>query len=761
MSLWGPYAFSVTGQPVPPVAPPALRVMGGPATAQQLAMAQHVYSNFCTQARLSVVPNPTAQGALPDGTRYTISVVGPQSVMTIWPTNSDDIKAGPGVAVFYSSHGFYRVWMETNEWRAAKFNNAFCGLNVQRKTSDGSYFTDNVATTNANEFNTRLSGRTRRQPRSSKDGVSATPNGYLLECEEKGEFNFGIALAEGFAYLSLTGDTYKILTATSAMPSGTPAKLTEVAGSGSLEGQDTIGIMFEYSRRVQEKFLLVSQSVEEAPRVSILVGGVRALALDGIRGAMPGELVTPAKKNVVFFTVNGNPPYGVESSSVPSFSGASHVAEVSVVRKPSVVTQSGRYLNNSETEPKPEPGQYPSEIYVGSAQATAVIAFQVYTKEGYTKTIKQNSDESQWLRECVSYDGRRYTAQLTTKATLAKVTDSTDESFGKYVTTSTPTGRTLELPGDSLEGTERYTDGGATYNEAPPKPTWDFITEHVTVIDNSIESSFSADGFSIPLFKSDAKLTIGNKYFKKTFAPLENNVERNYVLSGSFTVCVMLGYEEKTFISFISEDTYDNFVVTRPFENQNNYTITATRTSRICIYRRDTNVWASPEETASFTKIMVDEDIAISVPIEVIGHVYGSGGLGAFVGWYKTREASGWVSLGGSNGYWSSPAIYTAAALNIKDPPPILGTRYGGSSVSEDTDTLASHGVDVFMFDYTDMRNRLKRPSVRFAVDPKSGGCAVISPAVNLLVSPGGDVTQLSDVTGVPDNRLDNWCASL
>ena len=37
MSLWNPYAFTPTGRAMAPVAPPALRVIDGQATAQQLA----------------------------------------------------------------------------------------------------------------------------------------------------------------------------------------------------------------------------------------------------------------------------------------------------------------------------------------------------------------------------------------------------------------------------------------------------------------------------------------------------------------------------------------------------------------------------------------------------------------------------------------------------------------------------------------------------------------------------------------------------
>lgn len=100
MTIWNPLVFTPLGQPVGAVAPPTLRVYGPMATAAQVAMAQTAFHNFTSMARLSAVPNPTAIGALPDGTRYRIFVVGNQSIMEIWPAPSsgDDLRKS-GVAL--------------------------------------------------------------------------------------------------------------------------------------------------------------------------------------------------------------------------------------------------------------------------------------------------------------------------------------------------------------------------------------------------------------------------------------------------------------------------------------------------------------------------------------------------------------------------------------------------------------------------------------------------------------------------------------
>lgn len=88
MSLWDHNAFTPFGEPVPSTAPPALRVMGGQATAAQLFAAQAAFSQFCTHARLSFVANPTAQGLLPDGSSYRIIDLAGVRTMMLWPAGS-------------------------------------------------------------------------------------------------------------------------------------------------------------------------------------------------------------------------------------------------------------------------------------------------------------------------------------------------------------------------------------------------------------------------------------------------------------------------------------------------------------------------------------------------------------------------------------------------------------------------------------------------------------------------------------------------
>ncbi len=82
--IYNPYAFGVLGNPAPLVAPPALRVVSGQATPEQIAMARDVFARFCSGARLSHVPHPAEIGRLSDGSTYRITDVAGNRVMQLW-----------------------------------------------------------------------------------------------------------------------------------------------------------------------------------------------------------------------------------------------------------------------------------------------------------------------------------------------------------------------------------------------------------------------------------------------------------------------------------------------------------------------------------------------------------------------------------------------------------------------------------------------------------------------------------------------------
>ena len=88
MKPWNPYAMTFHGQPITGQTPPKLVVYGPPLTAQQGAMLQTAYNAFIGAARVSIVPNPTRQGRLLDGSPYTIECSGASCTCTVWPVGA-------------------------------------------------------------------------------------------------------------------------------------------------------------------------------------------------------------------------------------------------------------------------------------------------------------------------------------------------------------------------------------------------------------------------------------------------------------------------------------------------------------------------------------------------------------------------------------------------------------------------------------------------------------------------------------------------
>lgn len=90
MKPWNPDATTFHGQPIIGQTPPKLVVYGPPLTAQQGAMLQTAYNAFVGAARVSIVPNPTRQGRLLDGSQYTIECSGASCTCTVWTVAAGD-----------------------------------------------------------------------------------------------------------------------------------------------------------------------------------------------------------------------------------------------------------------------------------------------------------------------------------------------------------------------------------------------------------------------------------------------------------------------------------------------------------------------------------------------------------------------------------------------------------------------------------------------------------------------------------------------
>lgn len=145
--IWNPYVFTPLGNPIVGEAPPVLRVMGGmQATAQQLSYAQQRFTQFVMQARLSVVPNPTEAGRLPDGTQYRIVVVGPQTVMEIWPGGgANAAPRGVGLSTGVGAGTvLFVVTFKGGKWLSTRPKKFYGGPGLWVSADGKDYLTDNL-----------------------------------------------------------------------------------------------------------------------------------------------------------------------------------------------------------------------------------------------------------------------------------------------------------------------------------------------------------------------------------------------------------------------------------------------------------------------------------------------------------------------------------------------------------------------------------------------------------------------------------------
>lgn len=740
MSIWNPFAFTPTGQAMAPVAPPALRVIDGQATAQQLAHAQDAFYRFCASARLSAVPNPTEIGALPDGTRYRIVVVGPQTIMEIWPGKAAAPTRG-GIVVFYAGVGFHRVWWRDGAWSSKAIARAFCGVNVQR-TAEGKYFCDSVATTFTTDSSTFLEGLVRSNPYPLTDGVSTSQDGYLAEYMEKGDINFAIAQQQELVYLSASGNTYQIASTGPIQPAGAPMQLEGAAVTGTLDGGD--GVVPQLARRTFEDFLLTTISNETLPQPPSGVVKLRELA----RGAAPSVsymLPGPPKKEANIFSVSAAPPHNVSLSRVPLISESSYTAVAEARRKPTVNTRLGEYIDHIYIGvPPPSP---PTIYQNFPVEFDFVVRVGYSRTDGYTKKFELDASETQWIRECVNYAGERYSALLRVTAEVSNIIEYTSERPRDSVGTGIPTGSWqlygIEVPGWALGSPPTTFETNAIGVPNFSLSEWVGIETTVRVMTDKINTSFVVGREDIEVLGIDLTLEASTTVRNPSVSSPPTIVQLDQI-QGVATLCKIIGYEEKAYVAVLSEDKYKDFEVTRLSSGAlaSTFGITATKESSLSVYFGGRKVWTLPKGSSPFAYTLVANEIHMTVPSEHLGAT--------------TFEVENYV-----------PQVYTAQSVEphilrahlskVTAPASPQAMRYGGTN-REEVSNLAGGS---YILDYEELQRDIATPAVRFAVDPTSGGCLVVSEGMNILISPSGTVSQLASTTQLPDGQLDPWCASI
>jgi hypothetical protein len=105
MRPWNPHGQTFHGEPITGQIPVRVVVRGPEMTPQQSAFLQAAYASFAAGARISIAPNPSAQGYLPDGSQYTIDCVNGVCTCVVWTVGGGEDMRRSGIGISLTTLG--------------------------------------------------------------------------------------------------------------------------------------------------------------------------------------------------------------------------------------------------------------------------------------------------------------------------------------------------------------------------------------------------------------------------------------------------------------------------------------------------------------------------------------------------------------------------------------------------------------------------------------------------------------------------------
>jgi hypothetical protein len=757
MNLWNPFAFDVLGRPLAPAAPPALRAEGGQASPDQLAMAQHVFARFVSQARLSYAPNPTQIGKLADGTAYRIVSVAGQQIMQIWPvtTQKQSRELLGGILAIYNGISAFRVWWD-GSWRAEAIQKAYFGTNFYRNPSDGSYFCDLLRThlqqsEPGYESPTKITGLVTSNLKYLSPGIAIQRDGYLLETPA-----FGIGILntpESFVFLSPADGGYEIFaTDTKPVPSEVPLVLDSPVAEGRIENPGFKSPSWLLTRRTKNKFLVPAMSVAPAPGPALLGQGFRTLV----------SFFEPAGADVSFIEIGSVPPYSMSASRQPIVTGDLEETYLEWVRTPNEVKHVADYAFRTEVQSPSNPGY--CTAYSGyPVHAVANIGVLYSSKYIERETRLHSRKEQCWVRECVDFSGKRYSVSVQYDGSFKKEWSNVVERPGDTATPLQQSGPWLlakiEIPSYSLEPAPglltRLVDLKDEYLTVAPSK-YSRTDNEKTIYVNNLFSYFEVDDFKIPMTEVDLNLMIGQDTFRyRDLSPVDSkNITPS--ISGKAIVRHIDLFEEKNYVTVMYEVEVKNPSVSYLYSNRQDVNVRFELESRFSIFHRGKNIYSKNLGVYSGVNLLNFTGASAAVPPVKVGDFAFSGDLGVIATSIQTSHGES-----DGNGICISPSTFQALAAPIISGP--ATTSIDSSYARKDGLASGINSSALEILNYAGLVNTagIPRGTTKISHDPGSGGCLVMTPHGKWLVSPRGTVTPLAEVTGSPDASLREMSACL
>lgn len=746
--LFNPYAVSVLGSPLPQKAPPQLRAEGRPMTRPQLDMARFVFGRFLEQARLSYVPNPTQHGFLPDGSRFRIIDVAGSMTMQVWPVGEDEVRRPieiqHGILFEYPGDCFIFVQFDLNHpdgarWVAKKIRSGYCGASFYKPDVKPGKNPEMLAISNYGEYDVGTSLPMKfdissglSEFRSCGSGYF-TINGAYFDFSKDGVVTFldtGHILFAGLTGVSRQYFTVYLL----RMPSGdyendqsVERELERTHHNEPFIGytQHTNGLQYGRMRCSPKR-----KEVTFYTKSELLHNGVNDPRRTGFcAGVFSGVVNIPAHRLDVTKTheYEVSAVIGVDDSAQKAFPTAvveyKDIAHGVRSRGPISGTMNFHYEGGYSRETSSTSLDVAAN-YDGSERKTLTMHNHPLSYSvDINNKIEQEElhEDSIYLTSYYDFNGNRKEINIISKIEHSMSAIYKEREF---------------YPARVQVGTMGHTMSLTTYEFELTNRELQLSTE----IKNTYKGTANIGGNLIEIANIEAVCTLQPSDMGDIFVGanvdemqaevlsviyFEEKSETLVAINIRMTQVTGKGYEFKIY------DFYGNiysFYVTMKFQLS------------FVVYAKGTKVFE--EELAEFIgplgmKVRApDVDIRAPVPYVILDS------------WSNTTTVTDGDKPGTINSYNRYSQTYSG---NVKEYKAIIMKDYA----------FLFHGADPTERIINSAQIDKHRPKTMIAVDPISGGCAVVNNICKILIDPKGGVTQIRDVTKLPDSLLNEWCASI
>lgn len=743
--LFNPYALTALGKPLQQRQAPELRVETPYVTRAQLNMAQHTFVRFLDQARLSKVPNPTQQGRLADGTPYRIVTASGAPIMQVWPVEVDEVsrltEIHHGILFEYPGECFIFVQFDLNHpdgarWVAKKIQSGYCGASFYKPDVAPGKNPEMLALSNYGEYDAGTSLPMKFDISSGLSEIRSCGSGHFkingayFDYSRDGVVIFldtGHILFAGLTGMGLQNFTVYLL----SMPSGEGQSAgRELERTHHNEPfinytQQTNGRQYGRMRcspkRKEVIFYTRSEFLHDDlndPRRT----GFCAAVFSGVAN-IPGHRldVTKAHEYEVSAVV------GVDDSEQKAFPTAAieykDIAHGVRTRGP----LSGEI--NFHYEGGYSKGTASTSIYVpanydGTETKTLTMHnHPLFFSVNRNNTIEQDEvyEDSVYLTSYYDFSGNRKEINIDSRMEHSANAIYEEREF---------------YPAIVQVGVMGYTMGIHTYENMISTLEFQISGE----IKNTYKGTANIGGNLIEIANIEAVCTLQSTDSGTIFVGANMDKMQAEVLS-------VLHFEEKseTLVAIkvrmtpVTGKSF-NFTYYNFYANIYSFYVTMKFQLSFVVYAKGVKVFE--EELTEFVEPFgmrvrhPNADIRGAVPFEILES------------WTNTATVTDGDKPGSINQHNRYSQDFNGSVREYK------------STITNDYAFLFV-GADPTESIIDSARINEHRPKTMVAVDPISGGCAVVNNICKILIDPKGGVTQIRDVTKLPDSLLNEWCASI